>query len=224
MFLAVFCILPAMDTWQHPSQDYPGLTQDRLLVMADLIRSVREDALDDHRPDKWETNWSLGVRQYERTCGAITWASQTHLWLSIISGTGGGATQYVFAIGGHPVRFCRGDEEEIAERYREPCFPELIQQEILSSLGIPTTNICLRIVIENAPDSRPIHIRLMEIDEGTGDPIRSCLIPRLARNTTVTEFAPPPVKAVEIPPVAAEAVEDESEKQNDKGKTGSDDE
>ena len=51
-----------MDTWL-PEADYPGITQDRLLIVGAIVRDTRSEALDDHRPDKWETNWSLGVRQ-----------------------------------------------------------------------------------------------------------------------------------------------------------------
>ena len=62
-FLGVARIIFAMQTW--PFTDYPGITPDRLLTAGALIRDARNEAVDDHRPDKWETNWSLGVRQDE---------------------------------------------------------------------------------------------------------------------------------------------------------------
>src|SRR5436190_19409456 len=95
-------------TWT-PWDTYPGLTQDRLITVGDMIRTAREETADDHRPDKFETNWSLGVRGFERTCGALTWAQQEHSWLSVVSGAGGGPVHYVITIGGHPVRFFKGE-------------------------------------------------------------------------------------------------------------------
>ncbi len=212
-----------MDTW-HPPLTYPGITLERLLLVADIIRVAREDAVEDHRPEKWETNWSLGVRQYERTCGSITWASQEYHWLRVLSGAGGGAVQYVFSIGGHPIRFCRGGPEDVPERYRQPCFPELEQQLALFEIdGALPQGRCLRIAIENAPSGRPTNIYLDELDEATGQPINHYLIPGLGRSTTVTEFVQP-VPAVDIPPVSAEPTESEvGKKSREQEKTGSDD-
>jgi hypothetical protein len=210
-----------MDNWL-PWLDYRGMTQEKLLIIGDLVRRVRGEAVEDHRPEKFETNWSLGVRQYERTEGALTWASHEYSWLTIVSGAGGGAVQYVFAISGHSIRFCRGDEEEIAARYQAPCFPELQHQQQL--FGQRTSNgRWLRLVIKNAGDGRPEHIWLMELDGETGSLLRGYEIPELSHTTTVTDFAPPPVQPVAIPPVSAEAAEDldASEGRDAKTKTGS---
>ena len=206
-----------MQVW--PFTDYHGITPDRLLVVGAQIRDVRNEAVDDHRPAKWETNWSLGVRQYERTCGALTWASNKFPWLTVVSG-GLGAVQYVFAIGGHPIRFCRGDEEEIAARYQQPCFPELVQQQTF--FGSPQGR-WLRIAIENGPECRPAVIRLMEID-ADGVPVRSHVIPEVAVTTTITPFTPPFEPPVQIPPVVAEATEDAEQQNQEEDKTGSDEE
>ena len=206
-----------MPTWTFT--DYPGITPDRLLVVGARIRDVRNEAVDDHRSAKGETNWSLGVRQYERTCSALSWASIEFPWLTVVSG-GLGAVQYVFAIGGHPIRFCRGDEEEITARYREPCFPEMIQQQTFfgSSQGR-----WLRIVIENGPECRPAVIRLMEID-ADGVPVHFYVIPEVTVTTTITPFTPPSEPPVQIPPVVAEATDDAEQQNQDEDKTGSDDE
>jgi hypothetical protein len=213
-----------MDIWL-PWLDYPGITQEKLLIVADLVRRIRDEALDDHRPEKWETNWSLGTRQYERTEGAITWATQQYSWLTVLAGASGGPSQYVFAITGHAIRFCRGDEEEIAARYQSPCFPELQQQQ--SMFGPDALNgRSLRLVIKNNADGRVDSIWIMEADEAVESPVRGFLIPPLPENTKIAEFAPPTEKPVELPPVTAEPEDDaaaDSEKDSKK-KTGSDDE
>jgi hypothetical protein len=214
-----------MNTWA-PELDYPGITFDRLLVVGDIIRTSRASACDDHRPERWETNWSLGVRQFERMNGDLNWASKDYPWLRVIAGFGGGPVQFVFTIGDQAIRVCRGDAEEIAERYQEPTFPELVQQQILVALDKTSpTGRFLRIAVENDAHGAPEHIYLVEVDEETGKPIRSFLIPALAATTTVTDFAPP-VPPVDIPPVSAEPIENEDEQQqnNSKKKTGSDDE
>lgn len=194
----------AMSTWL-PEHTYPGITSDRLLLVAGLVREARTDALDDHRPDKWETNWSLGVRQYERTEGTLTWATGQHPWLTNVTGAQGGAAQYVFAIAGHPIRFCRGDDEDVAVRYRTPCFPEIQQQNSMFGLTQQDQTV-LRLVISNESDGRPDDIWLMQLDE-FGTILNAYLIPEVAASTVIHEFAPQPVPAVEIPPVSAEPVE-----------------
>ena len=187
--------------------EYPGITLNRLLIVADIVRRVRNEAMDDHRPERFETNWSLGVRQYERTEGALTAASQSqdYPWLTVLAGANGGAAQYVFAIGGHAVRFCRGDEVEVARRYQTPCFPEIEQRMLYDDE--PNANRWLRLVIENTPEGRPDNIWLMEIDGDTGETTRAFLIPEVAGTGVVTEFMPPPEPPVPIPPVSAEIAE-----------------
>jgi hypothetical protein len=211
-----------MDESWKPWSDYPALTQDRLLIVGDIIRSARSEALNEHRPDKWETNWSLGVRQYERTNGSISYATQQYPWLRVISGIGGGPVQYVFAVGEIPIRVCRGDGDDVSPRYQEPCFPELDQQYTLIALEqtVPEGRF-LRIAVENDADGSPVNIYLHEMDE-SGKPIRSYVIPVLA--AMVLEFSAPPA-AVDLPPVVAEAVDDEAEAETldeDNKKTGSD--
>jgi hypothetical protein len=182
--------------------EYPGVTLSRLLILADIVRRVRNEAVDDHRPERFETNWSLGARQYERTAGALTGASMEYPWLTVVAGASGGAVQYVFAIGGHCVRFCRGDEIEVARRYQSPCFPEIEQRMLFGDE--PNANRWLRLVIDNTPEGRPDSLWLMEIDGDTGETTRAFLIPEVVGPAVVTEFVAPPEPPVVIPPVSAE--------------------
>lgn len=206
--------------------DYPGVTVERLLLLADIVRVAREGATDLHRPEDGETNWSLGVRGFERTNTAITWATQEYPWLAVVNGAGGGPVQFVFTIGGHPIRVCRGDADEVPLRYQQPCIPELVEQQCLLQIdgNIPAGR-CLRLVVENGADGNPLHIYLHEIEDETGNPVRSFLIPKLAPSVNVTEFTPQ-AEPAEIPPVEAEPADSEAETEdaNKKKKTGSDDE
>jgi len=209
----------------HPWNDYPGLSLDRLLCVGDIIRVARDGAADDHRPEMHETNWSLGVRAYERTCGALRWATQSHAWLTIVTGFDGGPVHFVMSIGGHAVRFCRGSPDNVPERYRHPSFPELLEQQHALELdGELPLGRSLRIAIDNDKDGRPESIHLVEISDGTGNKTNSFLIP-LPTKVAIAPFGPANEPPANIPPVSAEPVDDEQEKDGTTGKNpGSDDE
>jgi hypothetical protein len=207
------------DSWK-PWEIYPGLTQDRLLVVGDIIRVARSATADEHRPEKGETNWSLGVRNYERTCFALTSAQLQHPWLHVVTGTGGGPVHFVMSVGGHPIRFYSGEPDDIPDRYRQLSFPELVEQQRALALDddIPVGRM-LRISITTDTDFRPSTIALVEMDKQTGETINFYMIAALAATTTVTDFASP-VKPVDIPPVSAEPID--AEQQDGKQKTSGD--
>ena len=211
-------------SWQ-PWNQYPGLTLERLVCVADLIRNARDGVADGHHPEMGEGNWSLGVRGYERTCWAITWATETHEWLNVVTGSEGGPVHFVMSIGGHAVRFYHGSPDSVPGRYRQPSFPELAEQQLALELdGELPTGRALRIAIENDEDGRPESICLVEIRSDTGNATNSFLIP-LPTQSTVTPFGAATTPPANIPPVSAEPVDD----QQDEGgagatKTGSDDE
>lgn len=207
-----------------PWSDYPGLTLDRLLCVADLIRAARDGTADDHRPEKYEGNWSLGVRGYERTCGTLAWATQIYEWLNIVAGSGGGPVHFVMSIGGHAVRFYHGSPDNVPERYRQASFPELLEQQRALELdGELPEGRSLRIAIENDEDGRPESIYLVEISEDTGITTNTYPIP-LPNRGTVAPFDTTNEPPASIPPVSAEPVDDQDEDSRKDQKTGSDDE
>jgi hypothetical protein len=210
-------------TWL-PWTDYPGVTQERLLFVGDIIRIARQDAVDDHRPIKGETNWSLGVRCYERTCYALAVASQQYSWLVITCGAGGGPVHFVMTIGGHPVRFCKGEPDDVPPRYQQLSLPEMAQQALLGFDTDVPQGRGLRIMITNDVDGMPSDIHLVEVDDMTKGVTNVYLIPAIASTTTFATFAPPPVPPVTIPPVSAEPLDTEVEEEASADKTGSDDE
>lgn len=208
-----------------PWDDYPNLTVDRLRCVGDLIREAREGAANDHRPEMNETNWSLGVRAYERTCGAVRWATAMYPWLSVVAGLKGGPVHFVMSIGGNPVRFYRGSPDHVPERYREASFPELLEQmRALEHDGALPQGRSLRIVIENNKDGRPESISLVEISDDTGIATNAFVIPPTSQSV-VAPFAAANEPPVYIGPVSAEPVDQQQGLAGiaDK-KTGSDDE
>ena len=192
-------------SWQ-PWNHYPGLTLDRLVCVADIIRTARDGAADDHRPETGEGPWSLGVRCYERTCTALSWSTETQKWLTIVTGSEGGPVHFVMSIGGHAVRFCHGTPEDIPRRYREPSFPELVEQQLALQLdGDLPTDRALRIVIDNDASGRPETICLVEISNDTGNATETYLIP-VSSQATVALFAPSIEPPASIAPVSAKPV------------------
>lgn len=196
-----------MEAWL-PWNTYPGLALERLVIVANVVRVARTEAIDEHRPDKGETNWSLGVRQFERQNSAIAWAAQSNSWLTVISGVGGGPVQFVFAIGGHSIRVCRGGPDEVPVRYQQLCFPEVLQQQaVLEIEGEVPPGVCLRMAIENGSNGAPADIYLDEVDEQTGSVLRNYLVPQLAMTTQIAPFMPPQAAPAVIPPVTAQPVQ-----------------
>ena len=207
-----------------PRNDYPGLTLERLLCVADLIQGARAGAADDHRPEMYESNWSLGVRAYERTCATLRLATQNHKWLNVVSGSDGGPVHFIMSIGGHAIRFYHGTPENVPDRCRQASFPEILQQQRALELnGDLPLGRSLRIAIENDEDGYPKSIFLVEISKDTGLKTNIFLIPLPSRGTVV-RFGPTIEPPAIIPPVLAEPVDDQEEVSTEGTKTGSDDE
>ena len=169
-----------------------------------------------------EGNWSLGVRCYERTCGALTWATQTYEWLSVVTGSEGGPVHFIMSIGGHAIRFYHGSPDNVPQRYRHRSLPEL--QYALEFDGLLPSDRSLRISIENDQHGRPESICLVEIRDDTGNASNTFLIPE-SNQGAVVPFGAASEPPANIPPVSAEPVDDEQGESSIKGvKTGSGDE
>jgi hypothetical protein len=209
--------------WE-PWIDYSGVTVERLMLVANVIRLARDAAADDHHPLKGETNWTLGVSAYERTCFALFNASQELPWLTIEVGGSGGPVQFVFAVDGHPIRFCHGEPDDIPSRYQQPILPELLTQLKLALEEQPPAGRFLRMTISNDADGRPANIYLAEMDQGEAEPLNIYLIPPMEGSVAI--FAPT-VPPAALPPVVAEAADATESVENSEPaqetKTGSDD-
>jgi hypothetical protein len=194
--------MPNWIPWSH----YPGLTLDRLSIVAQLLVNARDGAVDDHRPHTGESSWSLGVRAYERSEIAIISASKTHHWLRVIAGQGGGPSMFVAAIGPHPTRFCHGAPDDIPAKYECGVFPEM--QGIFEAMkldgGLPEDRI-LRFVVSTGNDLRVTEVELVELNEKTGEPLnRFAIYAANSASNPIVAFTPTaPAKGVVLkaPPV-----------------------
>lgn len=92
---------------QDPWDIVPELTPERIMQVASLIRSVRDDVIDLHNEELGDTARSTGLRAYECCRQQIIWAtldSENWSWLGMLKDDG----RFTFSIGGVPVRMYRG--------------------------------------------------------------------------------------------------------------------
>src|SRR5271168_3176404 len=113
------------DTFE-PWPKYPPLEKDRLIAIANILQTVRHEAVLLHEPGAGDNPWSLGCRVYVRECHAVRAAAQRYPWLTILNEAE--TLRFTFAIGTIPVRFYTGDAEAAPGRYVERTFAEVHQQ------------------------------------------------------------------------------------------------
>lgn len=190
--------IPSFEPWEK----YPSLTEERLSIVANIIRDARHECVLLYESDKGDTNWDLGCRAYSRTCFSL----RTHAviypdWLSIPPEIKG--LQFSFGIGTVPFRFYRGTPEDPPDRYRISTFGELHHLQMCLNLeGFRPPDGVLRIAVETSPATlEVIFVSVVEVDDA-GNPIAVYYVPLAepqTSNITVihsqpVELAPPMVE------------------------------
>jgi hypothetical protein len=208
----------AMDNDFLPWIKYPDLSLDRLCILAELIRSVRHQAIALHEPENGDGDWCLGCRIYERTCFAIREAAKKYDWLGIIPETK--TLQFSFSIGSMPFRFYRGDPDDPPSHYLAHTFGELhCIQLALEIEGLPPLDKILRLAVETSASREVSVISVVESDE-SGEVKNTFGIPLYAEVPGVTPMQTPPVS---LPPAVAPPLPNESQekkKKDDAANTG----
>jgi hypothetical protein len=108
----------------------PGLKEEYLRIIAEILVRVRSEVAKRQQPAKGDSRYGLGCCTYERTKFTIIElvANRTYSWLSSFSGRSpivpGKAVRslsldYAFAVGGCPMRIYRGDHENPPTRQLE---------------------------------------------------------------------------------------------------------
>lgn len=114
-------------SYKKPWEYEPRLTEEHLLIVAELILSARHKALELYDDSSGDTGWSYGCRAFDWCRKSITEESmsgQQH-WLSVIDPN----LKFIFSIGGVPVRFYRGDPENPKDKNLLETYPELNQPQ-----------------------------------------------------------------------------------------------
>ncbi len=193
--------IPSFEPWTK----YPSLTQDRLAIVADVIRRVRHDAILLHEPDKGDTNWGLGCRVYERTCSGLRTESRKHTsWLVVLPETRN--LQFSFAIGSVPFRFYRGTPDNPPDRYAISSFGELHHLQMCLELeGLRPLDNVLRLAVETSPMTlEVITVSVVEVDTAR-NPIATYQIPlrhRAAQPVTLLQAKPVELAPPQVEPLA----------------------
>lgn len=113
-----------MTPWEH----HAALTRERLITIGKLIERGRNDALDRYDPAIGCTGWTIGCEAFSFQKHQIETAADDLDWLEILDPS----MQFIFSIGGVPVRFYRGEPDEPNARTLKQSFSEL---HVLSLFG-----------------------------------------------------------------------------------------
>jgi hypothetical protein len=114
-----------MTPWDH----HADLARDRLVSIGKLIERGRNLALDRFDLTAGCTGWTLGCEAFAFQKHQIEDAASKIDWLEILNPT----MQFVFAIGGVPVRFYRGEPDDPNARTLKQTFSELQQMSLFGA-------------------------------------------------------------------------------------------
>ena len=196
-----------MDNHFEPWIKYPPLTSDRLEVIAELIRSVRHEALGLHEPVAGDNEWSLGCRVYVRTCHALREAAKERTWLSIVREEEN--LRFTFAIGSIPFRFYHGEAGAPPGRYLIATYGEIHQRQMALKLdGMPSIDGVLRLAVETGATGEVVAVTLVEMDE-SHTVTETYAVPL---DGDASRVVPMQAKAVSLPPPEIEVITPVGEK------------
>lgn len=178
----------------NPWIDYEQLTQDRLSIVAQIIRQARRDTLILYDPLGGDNSWSHGCRAYVRSIFALIGAAKQYPWLTVVPEVE--RLRSTFAIGGIPFRFYRGVAEEPPSNYLATTFGEVRQlQWALKIDGLRPIDRVLRVAVETDARGETTDITLVEVDEA-GNVTNSYLIPLAITKSNVI---PAQARAIDLP-------------------------
>ncbi len=111
-----------------PWEIEPELTKDRLCLLAETIKQVRDKTVSMYDPDEGDGPWSLGCRIYERTINKIERKAEALRWLKIYREK----LFFIIIINGVPLRFYKGKVDAPTLRtLRQRKFPELRNEQLM---------------------------------------------------------------------------------------------
>ena len=188
---------------------YPSLTLERLAFVAALMRDARDSAALLHDVEAGDSSWSLGSRVYSRIMAQIEQASVETPWLRVLAESQ--TLRFTFVVGSIPLKFYRGEADEVPRKCLVRSYAELTQTELaFESDGIESTSL-LRIDIEPDALGRTSTVALVEVEE-SGSPLRVFQIPLDSAN--VIEMTPKPIN---LAPPSLEPIDESTEEKESGG-------
>ncbi len=198
-----------------PWTKYPDLTEERLSILANIIRRVRSETIALHDPMGGDNEWSLACRSYSRTCHSIREATKSYRWLKELPEKE--SLRFSFGIGDIPFRFYRGKPDDPPEHYAIRTYGELrhIQSVLQFDGQRPPLDKVLRLAVEIDEAREVSCVIFVEMDEA-GNTTKTYIIPFGAAPGVVTPFE---IKPVVLPPAVPEPLPTkEEEKKKGQGK------
>jgi hypothetical protein len=180
----------------EPWLSYPALTKENLVAVATLMRDARDGAVLLHDTEAGDSRWSLGCRIYDRIMARIRRASLTTPWLTVLPETQ--VLRFTFAIGSHPMKFYKGDADEVPGKFLVRSFAELRQYRLALEVGGIADTHLLRMAVEPDHSGNTSTISLVEVEE-SGRATRIYEIPLGSAN--VVEMRPKPISLEPVLPV-----------------------
>lgn len=158
-----------MTPWEH----HAALTRDRLITVASLIERGRNQALDRFDPSIGCGPWTVGCEAFAFQKFEIEAAAEEMEWLEVLDPS----MQFVFSIGGIPVRFYRGEPDDPTARTLKQSFSELRQLSLFGAdeLVKLTAEPVYRFAIETDVDGALTAITFVVLDGDT--PILTWQVP-----------------------------------------------
>lgn len=191
------------ENWK-PWTTFEDLTLDRLVIVAEILRRIRDETADDHHPEKGEGQLTLGVGAWERSKFALCQARSQHTWLRVAHGEGKGATHFIFQIGVFGVRFYHGDPDDPPLNYRKLTYEERGASQGALNLGQLPDGHALRFAVVTGKDNKTVAVHLIEFHEDSQETICSFQIPLTTADKVMpfvsqkegVKLAPPAVEVV----------------------------
>jgi hypothetical protein len=181
-----------------PWTDYPPLTQERLSTVASIIRQARRDTLILYDPLRGDNSWSHGCRAYVRSIFALTEASKSYSWLTVLPEVE--RLRATFAIAGIPFRFYRGMPDDPPTHYLGTTFAETRQLQMAFKTGFegllrPIDRI-FRVAVETDPQGETTDISWVEVDDAGNVTNSYIILPAVGKSNVAPAQAAP----IELPP------------------------
>jgi len=181
-----------------PTDIHPALSEERIHKVARVLQEARETALAVFEPGRGDTPWSLGCVSYSRSCFLLARAAEGEYsdWLSIVEDAG---LHFVFAIGGVPLRFYKGEPEHPKSNSLRRNLPEVrAQQQAFQFMEhSDSADKVLRLALETNEAGAVETVSLVELDD-LGRPLNSFSL-HLDKAPLLT-FTPKHRQAVSLPP------------------------
>jgi len=183
---------------KNPEDFHKDLRRERLVQIAKVIASVREEAQRAANAAKGDKAWGTGCRAYERTCFALEQlAAHEAEWMKARAD----GQRFEIRIGEVPAKFCRDDAEQPSKKHRMPSADE---QRMLRGLFADEWLGVFRFVLETNGDGLPERV-VFELVDDRDEPFNAWDV--WTQTTVSDETLPKPVE--QTPPIVRPIDEDE---------------